>query len=233
MAKHKLGQIDLIQFENLSYWSENSDPVLSHVDLELPMDQTVIVASSNPTHAVQLLEILAGRKEPKTGQIKWLDEESFRSSEKITVQYHEMVASYFESVRPDPNQSLKQYFKKLDFDELLVNEMVQHFEIEKILNKKFKDISFEMQKVILLIMPTMRMPQLLVLEDPALGLKEETFLNYLDWLQLWQRRGHLRHVYLTNNHPTAARHLEASILYVEDGLIYFEETEPLKKIVHF
>jgi hypothetical protein len=50
---------------------------------------------------------------------------------------------------------------------------------------------------------------------------------------MWQRQGHLRHIYLTNNHPAAARHLDASIIYVEDGLIYLDEGQTFKKIVHF
>ena len=233
MARQKQGQLDQIQFENVSYWNDKSDPVLSNVDLQLPMDQTVIVSSSNPLHAVQLLEILAGRREPKSGHVKWLDEENSRNAEKLNQEFHEVVASYFESTRPDPNQSVKQLLHSFKFDSTLIDEVVRHFDLQKFLNKKFKDISYEMQKLLLLVIPTLRMPQMLILEDPAVGVKEPAFLNYLDWIQLWQRRGHLRHIYLTNNHPAAARHLDASILHVEDGLIYFEEPEVIKKIVHF
>ena len=74
---------------------------------------------------------------------------------------------------------------------------------------------------------------MLVLEDPAVGLSEKVFLNCLDWIQMWQRQGHLRHIYMTNNHPAAARHLDAILLHVEDGLIYVEDEENFKKIVHF
>lgn len=227
MGRHKCGQIDQIKFEDVSYWSDNSDPVLSHVDLEIPMDQTFVISSSNPMHAVQFLQILAGRVEPKTGKIKCYDEENSPVTEQ------DMVASYFESVRPSPVIKLEELLKKQNVDAGVIDDFVYHFDFERHLHKEFKQLSYEEQKIILMVLPTLKMPQMLILEDPALGLKEKSFLTYLDWIQLWQRQGHLRHIFLTNNHPSALRYLDAGIMHVEDGLVYVEEPELSKKIVHF
>jgi ABC-type multidrug transport system ATPase subunit len=232
MAQSKQNNLDHIQFENVSFQNEGSDPVLLHVDLDLPMDQTVIVQSSNPTHSVQILEILAGRKEPQSGRIKWTDEGSISQNE-ITLQVHEVVACYFESQRPSPEIIIKDLLNSVVTNNEIVKEAISHFDLGKKTSKKFKDLSYEVQKLLLLVLPTLKTPQMLILEDPAVGLSEAVFLNYLDWIQMWQRQGHLRHIYLTNNHPAAARHLDASIIYVEDGLIYLDEGQTFKKIVHF
>ena len=232
MAQLKQNNLDRIHFENVSFENEASDPVLVHVDLELPMDQTVIVQSSNPTHSVQVLEILAGRKEPQSGRVKWTDEGSFSQNE-ITVPVHEVVACYFESHRPSPEIKVQDLLKSGADNSEIVKLALSHFDLNRKNSKKFKDLSYEMQKLLLLVVPTLKTPQMLILEDPAVGLSEAVFLNYLDWIQIWQRQGHLRHIYMTNNHPAAARHFEASIMYVEDGLIYFGEDQTLKKIVHF
>ncbi|MEK6627355.1 MAG: ATP-binding cassette domain-containing protein [Bdellovibrionota bacterium] len=232
MAQHKPNNLDHIFFENVSYQNEGLDPVLVHVDLELPMDQTIIIQSSNPAHSVHVLEILAGRKEPQSGKIKWTDQGAY-GGEESQVSVYELVASYFESSRPDPNVLVQDLLSGTGATAKIIAEAVEHFELNKLTNKAFKSLSYETQKLVLLIIPTLSTPQMLILEDPAVGLSQEIFLNYLDWIQIWQRQGHLRHIYLTNNHPAAARHLEANIMYVEDGLIYLEENQGLKKIVHF
>lgn len=232
MGQHKLNNLDHIQFENVSFQSEGLDPVLVRVDLEFPMDQTVVVQSSNPAHSVHVLEILAGRKEPQSGHIKWSDTGSYEKEE-ITVSLHELVACYFESSRPDPNMSVRSLLESSGATKKIIQEALEHFEISELLEKKFRELSFESQKLLLLLMPTLKTPQMLILEDPAIGLSEEVFLNYLDWIQIWQRQGHLRHIYMTNNHPAAARHLVATNMFIEDGLIYLEEEQSFKKIVHF
>jgi|GEM_PF-5270251 len=232
MAQHKPNNLDYILFENVSYRNEGLDPILVHVDLEFPMDQTIIIQSSNPSHSVHLLEILAGRKEPQSGKIKWTDQGSY-SGEEIQVSLHELVASYFESNRPDPNIKIEELLISTGAVKKMIFEAIEHFEILNLLNKSFRNLTYEDQKLILLLMPTLKTPQMLVLEDPAVGLSQQAFLDYLDWIQIWQRQGHLRHIYMTNNHPAAARHLDAKIIYIEDGLIYLEENQDFKKIVHF
>lgn len=232
MGQQKINNLDHILFENVSYQIEGLDPVLVRVDLDFPMDQTVIIKSSNPTHSVHILEMLAGRKEPKSGKIKWTDAGSFENKE-ISVSLHELVACYFESNRPDPNVQIDRLMVSTGARKLMISEAVDHFEINHLMSKKFKELSYEEQKLILLLLPTFKTPQMLVLEDPAMGISEKVFLDYLDWIQIWQRQGHLRHIFLTNNHPAAARHLEASSMYVEDGLIYVDENLTFKKIVHF
>lgn len=232
MGQQKLNNLDHILFENVSYRNEGLDPVLVRVDLDFPMDQTVIIQSSNPTHSVHILEMLAGRKEPQSGKIKWTDAGSFENKE-ISVALHEVVSCYFESGRPDPNITVQQLLINSGAKKSMVQDALEHFELSHLLEKKFKDLLFENQKLLLLLIPTFKTPQMLILEDPAMGLSEQVFLNYLDWVQIWQRQGHLRHIFMTNNHPAAARHLAASTMYVEDGLIYVDENMTFKKIVHF
>ncbi len=231
MAQHKANSLDFIQFENVSFQTEGFDPTLRSVDLDLPMDQTVLVKSSNPSHAVQLLEILAGRKAPQSGKVRWSEDDS---ADRL-VGLHEVMGCYFESNRPDAEKTVMDILKSSGATPEILEETVQYFELTpRILNKKFRLLNFETQKLIMLLIPTLKTPQLLILEDPAVGLTEKIFLDYLDWIQMWQRQGHLRHIYLTNNHPTASRHLQGCALYVEDGLIYVDEDQPaLKKIVHF
>lgn len=232
MAQHKFISLDQISFENVSFQIEGLDPVLKCVDLKLPMDQTVIIQSGNPVHAVNLLEILAGRKEPQSGKVRWTDE--FESEEALRqLPFFDFVSSYFESNRPDPDMIVNKLLLKSGAGLDVVNEAIEHFELQDVLKKKFRVLKYETQKLVLLVLATLKAPQMLVLEDPAVGLSEETFLNFLDWIQYGQRQGHMRHVFMTNNHPTAARHFDSISMIVDEGYIYLEQAEAFKKIVHF
>lgn len=232
MGHFKAISLDHISFENVSIIIEGLDPVLQSVDIELPMDQTVHVQSSNPTHAVHLLETLSGRRQPQKGRILLNESELFDPSEgKIST--HEMIGCYFENQRPPINQVVISFLKNLNSNDEVMKQLQEHFELDSYMQLKFKDLTYEFQKLFCLIAATLKFPQMLILEDPALGLTENSFLNFLDWVQLLQRQGCLRHIFLTNNHPTALRHMDVNTLYLEDGLIYVEEETKTKKAVHF
>ena len=236
MGHFKTISLDQIIFENVSIVIDGFDPILQSVDLEIPMDQTIVIQSSNPMHAVHLLETLAGRKIPQGGRIIWNECQPHEVEEEIAPHLQrqlQLVGCYFEDQRPPPNSTVLEIFSNSKAKSELITEAIEHFEIEALTKKKFRDLTFEMQKVILLITATLTEPQMLTLEDPAVGLTEKNFLNFLDWIQFGQRRGHLRHIFLTNHHPTALRHLDAAELYVEDGLIYLQDKEKFKKAVHF
>ncbi len=232
MSHFKTPTLDQISFENVSVMMNGIDPVLRSVDFNIPMDQTILVQSSNPNHAVYFLEILAGRKIPESGRIFWNDNQimPFEDSD-WSAEY--MVGCYFENQRPSPEDSLK---KILDYSKCasdLMSEVIEHFELKDLFQQSFKKLTYENQKLSLLILATLKNPQMLILEDPALGLSEKVFLEFLDWVQRGQRQGYFRHIFMTNNHPAALRHLESSSLFIDDGLIYFEENQKFKKVFHF
>lgn len=232
MGHFKTISLDQISFENVSLLQNGLDTVLQAVDLQIPMDQTIIVQSSNPAHAVSLLEVLAGRREPQSGRIFWNENNLFETEDSEWTR-HDLVGCYFENQRPDPKSTLRQLFQAVDPSEEILEKIEQHFELKTDWVKNFQQLTYEKQKLALLIASTLKNPQMLVLEDPASGLSEENFLQFLDWVQAGQRMGHLRHLFLTNHHPAALRHLDHNVMYLEDGLVYYEENQKFKKAVHF
>lgn len=232
MAQTKSIQLESVQLVNVSLQVEGLDPVLSSVDLEIPMDKTVEVKASNPAHAVYLLEMLAGRREPQKGKVQWHN--SLGHDDDLAGGcFFEVVAGYFESDRPSPNATVGEIFAEAEASSDIVKSAVEHFRLQKKLDTKFQVLTYEWQKLVLLVRATLKVPQMLVLEDPAVGISEEKFLDFLDWMQYWQRQGSFRHIFLTNNHPTAARHLDSISMFVDEGLIYVEEQPEYKKAVQF
>lgn len=232
MAQTKSIQLDSVQLVNVSLQIEGLDPVLSSVDIDVPMDRTVEVKATNPAHAVYILEMLAGRREPQKGKVHW--QNSLGQEDDLAGQcFFEVVSGYFESERPAPETKVSEILSGVSASIEVLTAAIEHFNLQDKMTIPFRNLTFEWQKLILLVRSTLKIPQMLVLEDPAVGLTEEKFLDFLDWIQYWQRQGHFRHIFLTNNHPTAARHLDCISMFVDEGLIYVEETREFKKAVQF
>lgn len=233
MGTVKTLNLDAMTLQNVSFASDDGfDTVLSHVDFELPLDQNVLIKSTNPVHSIQFLQILAGQKKPQSGCVKWNEKDIF-SQESTELIPYELMGCYFENQRPHPKKTIPEVFTENGMDLARVNEVLEQFGYLELSNQKFSDLSYEVQKCVQLISVISRGPQLLLLEDPALGLSEDTFLEILDLIQFYQRQGQLRHIFLTNHHPTAMRHMELSIMHIEDGLVYFEENIEAKKVFNF
>ena len=233
MGTFKTLNIDVMSLQNVSFASDDGfDTVLTHVDFEMPMDQNVVVKSSNPVHSIHFLQILAGHKKPQSGCVKWNEKDIFSQEASDFVPY-EMMGCYFENQRPNPKQTPLEILTEAGMKLERAHELLEQFDFKAHANKKFSELTYEVQKTVQLMAVISKGPQLLLLEDPALGLSEHLFLEILDLIQYGQRQGHLRHIFLTNHHPTALRHMDVSTMHIEDGLVYLEENIEAKKVFNF
>lgn len=223
-----------IHLDNVTLNAFGRDAILQSVDLALPMDQTVIVESSNPQNSVYFLQLIAGRMNCNSGQLLWNGENIFAAENEINT--NQIIASYFENHFFDRNQTVENLLKEsvtgceFDFDQY---DIFEQFEIEKYRKTQIKNLSYEFSKLVFLIKVVLASSQAIVLEDPAVGLSECNWLQLLDLIHYQQRRGHLRHIYMTNHHPTALQHLAFNKVFIEDGLLYFDEAAGYKKASHF
>lgn len=214
--------------------SDLSDPVLESLDFDLPTDEIVIVESSRSENASLFLKCLAGQAPLANGKILWNDENVFTFESAFDPR--QSMGCYFENYLCRPSESVLSHLSQ-EIPEIQLEEIIDLFDLSEVCDLPFKKISYKYQKLSQLIKAAFggigTNKQILILEDPASGLDEEQWLCYLDFIQQQQRRGFLRHVFMTNNHPTALRHVSGHSLLIEDGLIYVEQETNYKKINHF
>ncbi len=219
-----------IVFENVTLQEPGKDPVLQAVDFTLPMDQTIVIESSRPQNAVQLLRLISGREQLDSGRIL-LNNQEMTFEDLFEDQPH-CIGYFFESDLILSKMTFEKIFN-LSKDSSVFLDLVERFDLQEVIDQDFQKLSFGWQKLAWLVKSVLMNPELLVLEDPAGGLSEKQWLDFLDYLQYKQRRGFARHVFMTNHHPTAMRHVAYNKIYVEDGLIYFDEEAGYKKASHF
>ncbi len=223
-------EINQLQLENVTLIKRGVDPILDRVDIQLPVDQTVIVESSNPYHALTFLEMIAGYVRCETGRILWSGQDIF--SDEMEFDPRPTIGACFEGKNHAPAVSLLTFMKTFAEPQEL-ETIIEMFELTPYMGQLFSGLEYGFQKLIYLIRALAKQSQLILLEDPAQGLTEQNWLNFLDYLQLKQREGYARHVFVTNSHSTAFNNLEHNKIFIEDGVIFFDESAPVKKIAHF
>ena len=224
-------QINEISLDQITLIVENRDPVLLEAEVVLPTDEMVVVESENPTHSVFLLELLAGRTSPSNGQLLWNQKNYF--GEDAALDPHHYLGSYFECFKSPGTFTFRTLWEKFVESEDELNDLISVFDLDEVCDIPFNKTPYAYQKLSQLVLPILKRPQILILEDPAYGLSEDQWLNYLDFVQFYQRRGFLRHMFLTNSHPTALIHLNHQKLYIADGMIYLDQKTGFKKVSHF
>ena len=226
----QLFDLNQVYLENVTLLQPGTDPVLQSVDFELPIDQTVVVESSNPNSSIQFLQFLSGSRPCTSGRILWNGQDIF--SDDHEVDPREIMGAYFEGGRHHSSISVKAFLTQFTTPEEL-KVICEQLDLTPYLNNELGKLSYSVQKLIFMTQAIAKNPQILLLEDPASGLTEAQWLNFLDLVQYKQRAGHLRHIFMTNHHPTAMNHLAHNKLFLEEGIIYFDETAPSKKVAHF
>ncbi len=222
--------LDQLFLENVTLFQQGHDPILKSVDFDLPTDQTVVIESSDPQNAINFLKFISGQIPCFSGRILWNGLDVF--SEEASVDPRQVMGTCFEQqCLPSKKTVAEMLLMWAAADE--VKEMLEDFELTTLKNKKMNEIDYSYLKLVYLVISVLKNPQILILEDPANGLTEKQWLMYLDFVQFKQRRGYLRHIYLTNHQEKALHHLEHNKIYIEEGLIYIDETMPLKKVAHF
>jgi ABC-type multidrug transport system ATPase subunit len=222
--------LDQVVLENVTLAQPGLDPVLQSVDFDLPTDQTIVIESSNPNSSLQFLQFLSGARPCVSGRILWNGQDIF--SDEHEVDPRAVLGVYFEGAKAPVSMTLKAYLQQfLNAEDLQAT--CEQLDLTPYLINDLSKLSYALQKLVFMAQTVCKNPQMLLLEDPASGLSESQWLNFLDLVQYKQRQGHLRHIFLTNHHPTAMNHLAHNKLFLEEGIIYFDESAPSKKVAHF
>ncbi|AZZ37071.1 hypothetical protein CIK05_09795 [Bdellovibrio sp. qaytius] len=225
-----LFDLNQVVLENVTLLQPGTDPVLQSVDFELPTDQTVVIESSNPNSSIQFLQFLSGSRPCTSGRILWNGQDIFAGENEVDPRT--VMGVYFEGGRHHLNISVKAFLDQFTTPEEL-KAICEQLDLTPYLNNDLGKLSYSVQKLVFMTQAIAKDPQILLLEDPASGLTEPQWLNFLDLIAYKQRAGHLRHIFMTNHHPTAMNHLGHNKLFLEEGIIYFDESAPTKKVAHF
>jgi phospholipid/cholesterol/gamma-HCH transport system ATP-binding protein len=239
--QHKI-PIESIRFEDLSFQYESETSVFAKLSFDFPMNECVWVRSSaTGAGRSTLMQLLAGLLSAQAGKFLINDRDVNQMTFDEFLPYRLSIGYTFDLGGLLHNRTI---FENLQLP-LLYHNLMSREESEEKVNvylkamgiTKYKDqrptaVPGSVRKITCLIRPLLMNPQLLLLDDPSLGLGQESVLRYLDLIQTLRNQGIVRHIYVSTFDEKLMSLLEHNEIYLDEGQLIQVDRSPLKKVVH-
>ncbi len=238
--KSKEIKIEKLRFENLAFKYEGQDRILENVDFEFPMHQLVWVKAEHGSGRSTLLQLLAGLQVPTRGSYWINDLNVAEMSFEEFLPYRMAIGYGFDTGGLIHNRTLfENLMLPLTYHKLLspedaaerVNGYLELFGITKYKDQRPSFIPGGTKKLACMIRAIVTNPQLVLLDDPNVGLNQETALKLFDCLQKLRDAGTLKHIFLSSFDEKFMSLLDHTEVYIEGGLLYRQAATPEKKVV--
>ena len=236
-------QIQSIKFENLVFGYENHEPLLNQVDFEFPVGEMVWVMANTGAGRSSLLQLMAGLQSPSQGKYLINDVDMAEMSFEEFLPYRLEIGYGFDMGGLINNRSLLEnvtlpliYHKVVPLDEALFRAFGY---FEKMNITKYKDlrpafVPGGIRKLTCLIRALVTHPQILLLDDPSVGLGQDTILRYFDCVQELRKQGRAQHVFISSFDDKLMGCIPHKEIFLDCGQIYLDQADrpDSKKVVN-
>ncbi len=220
-----------IKFEGLVFGYENQDLLLDHVDFDFPEGKMIWVKAASGAGRSSLLQLMAGLQSPQQGKYLINDVNMSDMSFEEFLPYRLEIGYGFDLGGLINNRTLIEnvilplvYHKILSFREAEARGL-EYF--EKLNVSKYKDqrpafVPGGIRKLTCLIRALVTHPQILLLDDPSVGLGQDTILKYFDCVQELRAMGRAQHVLVSSFDDKLMSCLPHTEIFLDGGQIYTE-----------
>lgn len=233
-------EIKKLRFENLSFQFESEDPIFENVDFEFPMNQNIWVKAEHGSGRSTLLQILAALQMPTKGSYHINDENVGEMSFEEFLPYRLAIGYGFDMGGLIHNRTLVEnlalplhYHKRGTLTEIKdhVTNLMKEFGLWKHRDQRPSFVPGGTRKLLCLLRAVVMQPQMLLLDDPTVGLPQEIALQYFDLLERLRKQGSLKHVFISSFDEKFMSLVEHNELFIEGGLLHVMPDTPEKKVV--
>jgi len=240
-AKIHTPTIDTIKFEALTFAHEGQLPLLQNVTFDFPMSEVVWVKGTEGQGKSSLLQVLAGLQTPQSGFF-FINEQNvlemsfeeflpFRLAIGYTFDYGGLISNrtvYDNLILPLvyhkilPDQEAKER----------VDKLIKLFDIQKYAHERPAHIPGRIRKLTCLLRALVMKPQVLVMDDPSVGLGQDTLYTFVDYVHNLRKEGHLKHIFMSSYDEKYMNLFNYQIVHIDDGQVYLQTVDHEKKVVH-
>ncbi len=233
-------KIQSLKFEGLTFSYEGQDPLFEQVDFEFPLNQTVWVKASSGAGRSSLLQLMAGLIAPQKGKYLINDVNVAEMSFEEFLPYRMSIGYGFDFGGLLHNRTLMDnitlplvYHKvcsKPEADDRAA-DYLRIFGIARFANQRPSMVPGGVRKMTCLIRALMMEPQILLLDDPSVGLGQDQILKYFDCVQELRKREKAQHVFISSFDEQLMNCLPHNEIFIDCGTIYTEVSDGEKKVV--
>lgn len=233
-------KIQSLKFEDLHFGYEGQDPLFEQVEFDFPLGEIVWVKASSGAGRSSLLQLMAGLLSPLRGKYLINDQNVSEMSFEEFLPYRLAIGYGFDFGGLIHNRTLLEnvtlplVYHKVCAEEEAKARAEKYF--EKLGATRFKDkrpsnVPGGIRKLTCLIRAMITEPQVLLLDDPSVGLGQETSLKYFDCIQEMREAGKVQHVFISSFDEQLMSCLSHKEIFLDCGQIYIDLIDGEKKVV--
>lgn len=233
-------QIERLRFENLTFHFDGQENLFEKVDFEFPMDKLVWVKADHGRGRSTLLQIMAALQMPTQGSY-WINDLNVgEMSFEEFLPYRLAIGYGFDTGGLIHNRTLfENLMLPLTYHKVLSNKdaagRVSHY-LKEFGLWKYKDqrpsfIPGGSRKLTCMLRSIIHHPQMLLLDDPTVGLSQETALKFFDAIQHLRDQKILRHVFVNSFDQKFMGLLECQPIHIESAQLHHYPDNFEKKAV--
>ncbi len=233
--------IQSIKFDGLTFQYESEGNIFENVDFEFPLNRITWVKAESGSGRSTLLQILAGLQIPNKGRYLLNDENVSDMSFEEFLPYRLQIGYGFDFGGLINNRTLHEnvtlplvYHKLMSAADAKkrVDDYFQRLGMLKYKDQRPSAVPGGTRKLTCLIRALITHPQMLLLDDPSVGLSQDTALKFMDLIQELRQDGFLQHVFLSSFDDKFMSLFEHEEIFIDQGMIHHHFTEGDKKVVH-
>jgi ABC-type lipoprotein export system ATPase subunit len=225
----------------VTFAHEGQSPLLHNADFEFPMNEVVWVKGTEGQGKSTVLQVLAGLLVPQSGFFYINDQNVLEMSFEEFLPYRLAIGYTFDYGGLISNQTVYDnlmlplaYHKLIPMKEAKarVESIIKTFDIGKFANERPAHIPGRVRKLACLLRALVMQPQVLVMDDPSVGLGQDTLYTFVDYIHSMRKEGFAKHIYMSSYDEKYMSLFNYQIIHIDDGQIYQQTVDHEKKVVH-
>ncbi len=209
----------MIEFKNIQK-KFGKQQVLHGIDLKFDTPGIFAILGPNGSGKTTIIKSLMGMVHPSSGEI------SFKGQVKKGNDYRKHISYLPQIARFPENLTVAEFF---DFIENIrgeadrKNELIDVFGVEVFLKKKLRTLSGGMRQKVNLVSALMYDTEVIVLDEPTIGLDPVALIALKDWIKAERKAG--KTILLTTHIMDIVEELADEIIFLLDGKVYYRGTQ--------
>lgn len=233
-------KIHSIKFDGVSFMHPGQNPVLKNADFEFAMGQMIWLKAEEGEGKSTLLQVLAGLQTPQSGKYLLNDQHTGEMSFEEFLPYRLQIGYSFDYGGLINNRSLFDnlmlplLYHKISTPaeaSLRVQELMQLLEIDKYAKERPAHVPGRVRKIACLLRPLVMRPQILLLDDPSVGIGQEASTVYADCIHKLRGQGFLSNVFFSSYDEKFMNLFDHQVVHLSEGLLYAQPADGEKKVV--
>lgn len=234
-------KIQNFRFEGVCFKHPGHDPILHNADFIFPENNVIWIQSEEGEGKSTLLQILAALELPQVGSYYINDLDTKEMTFEDFLPYRLKIGYSFDYGGLINNRTLRdnlllplQYHKLLSTEgaQVRVQDLITRFEMEKFADERPAHVPGRMRKLTCLLRSIVHHPDLLVMDDPYVGLGHETAENFSSLIMELREQKILSHIVLSSYDDKFVRPLKPKIVHLDAGQLYLSVVDGGSNVVN-